>query len=117
MDRKYKFLVDKLVSSGIKLLAVDFDLTILNVHTRGHWQFTPKMLATRVRPTFKTFLTEAVNSKQIHVAVVTYSPQVSLVREVLEESLKDCNTNAICIRGSDGKWEPFRGVTCEGVLE
>lgn len=111
---KYSGMVQKLVSLSIKLVAVDFDLTIINVHTRGSWQFTSKALASRVRPTFKHFLTAALNCNDLHVAVVTQSPQVSLVREVLEQALPDCNTSGIHIRGTDGKWKEVKGVTKEG---
>ena len=48
------------------------------------------------------------------VAVVTHSPQATLVRQVLEESLKDCDTNEIAIRGSDNSWKKVHGVTGEG---
>ena len=107
-------MVQKLVSLSIKLIAVDFDLTIINVHTRGSWQFTSKALASRVRPTFKQFLTAALNCNDLHIAVVTQSPQVPLVREVLEQALPDCDTSAIHIRGTDGKWKELKGVTKEG---
>lgn len=110
---KYSIIVQNLIRAGIKMVAVDFDLTILNIHTHGFWQFTSKMLATRVRPCFKHFLSEALNSN-LHVAVVTHSPQADLVREVLELSLPDCDTRMIEIRGADGKWKEVRGVTKEG---
>ncbi|KXJ18869.1 uncharacterized protein LOC110231704 [Exaiptasia diaphana] len=110
---KYSKIVQNLLASGIKLVAVDFDLTILNVHTRGFWQFTSKMLATRVRPCFQKFLTVAVNS-DLHVAIVTQSPQVSLVQEVMEQTLPDCDTGRIVIRGADGTWKMLKGVSKEG---
>ena len=111
---KYTRIVQNLLAARIKLVAVDFDLTILNVHTRGAWQFTSKMLATRVRPCFQQFLTVAVNS-DLHVAVVTQSPQVSLIQEVLEQALPDCDTGRIVIRGADGSWKMLKGVSKEGT--
>ena len=111
---KYAGIVQKLVSLSIKLVAVDFDLTILNVHTHGNWQFTAKSLASRVRPAFKQFLTAVLECDQLHVAVVTQSPQVSLVREVLEETLPQSNTGRIHIRGNDGTWRAIKGVSKEG---
>lgn len=113
---KYSSMVQKLVSLSIKLVAVDFDLTIINVHTRGSWQFTAKALASRVRPTFKQFLTAALKYNDLHIAVVTQSPQVSLVREVLEEALPESNTSRIHIRGTDGSWKEVKGVTKEGKI-
>lgn len=111
---KYAGIVQKLVSLSIKLVAVDFDLTILNVHTHGNWQFTAKSLSSRVRPAFKQFLTAVLECDQLHVAVVTQSPQVSLVREVLEETLPQSNTGRIHIRGNDGTWRAVKGVSKEG---
>lgn len=113
---KYARIVQKLVSLSIKLVAVDFDLTILNVHTHGNWQFTAKSLASRVRPAFKQFLTAVLECDQLHVAVVTQSPQVSLVREVLEEILPQSNTGRIHIRGNDGTWRAVKGVSKEGKI-
>ncbi|XP_068694748.1 uncharacterized protein [Montipora foliosa] len=111
---KYASMVQKLVSLSVKLVAVDFDLTIINIHTRGNWQFTAKSLASRVRPTFKLFLAAALECKNLHVAVVTQSPQVSLVREVLEETFPESDTGRIHIRGTDGTWREVKGVTREG---
>ncbi|KAM7436603.1 hypothetical protein ABFA07_013620 [Porites harrisoni] len=111
---KYSSMVQRLVSLSVKLIAVDFDLTIINIHTHGSWQFTSKALVSRVRPTFKHFLTAALKCSDLHVAVVTQSPQVSLVREVLEKALPDCDTSVIHIRGSDGKWKELKGVSKEG---
>ena len=60
--------------TGINLLAVDFDLTLIDVHTGGCWVGSAAALASRVRPCMKRILDEALNSG-IHVAVVTFSPQ------------------------------------------
>ncbi|KAJ7337268.1 hypothetical protein OS493_010125 [Desmophyllum pertusum] len=111
---KYASMVQKLVSLGIKLVAVDFDLTIVNVHTRGCWQFTSKSLVSRVRPSFKQFFIAALNCSDLHVAVVTLSPQIPLIREVMEQALPESNTSRIHYRGTDGKWKEVKGVTKEG---
>ena len=113
---KYASMIQKLLSLSIKLVAVDFDLTILNVHTQGSWQFTAKALASRVRPSFKQFLAAALNCNDLYVAVVTQSPQVSLVREVLQEALPESNTGRIHIRGVDGTWKEVKGVIKDGKL-
>lgn len=111
---KYSKIVQRLVSTGIKLVAVDFDLTILSIHTHGFWPFTSKQLIQKVRPSFQQFLTVALNSGHLHVAVVTQSPQVQLVQEVLREALPNCDTNNIIYRGADGKWKEIKGVPKEG---
>lgn len=112
---KYSSMVQKLLSLSIKLVAVDFDKTIINIHTRGSWQFTSKSLVSRVRPSFKQFFTAVLNTNGLHVAVVTHSPQIPLIREVLEQALPDCDTSRIHYRGKDGKWKEVKGVTKEGT--
>lgn len=112
---KYSSMVQKLLSLSIKLVAVDFDKTIINIHTRGSWQFTSKSLVSRVRPSFKQFFKAVLNTSGLHVAVVTHSPQVPLIREVLEQALPDCDTSRIHYRGKDGKWKEVKGVTKEGT--
>lgn len=112
---KYSSMVQKLLSLSIKLVAVDFDKTIINIHTRGSWQFTSKSLVSRVRPSFKQFFTAVLNTNGLHVAVVTHSPQIPLIREVLEQALPDCDTSRIHYRGKDGKWKEVKGVTKEGI--
>lgn len=111
---KYTSMVQKLLSLSIKLVAVDFDKTIINIHTRGVWQFTSKSLVPRVRPSFKQFFTAMLNCSDLHVAVVTYSPQTTLIREVLEQALPDCDTSRIHYRGTDGNWKGVKGVPKEG---
>lgn len=111
---KYSSMVQKLLSLSIKLVAVDFDQTIINIHTRGNWQFTSKSLVSRVRPSFKQFFMAMLNSSDLHVAVVTHSPQIPLIREVLEQALPDCDTSRIHYRGTDGKWKEVKGITKEG---
>lgn len=61
--------------AGIKLLAIDFDLTLIDVHTEGCWTGSAAALASRVRPCIKEVVDEALGSG-IHVAVVTFSSQV-----------------------------------------
>lgn len=112
---KYSSMVQKLLSLSIKLVAVDFDQTIINIHTRGNWQFTSKSLVSRVRPSFKQFFMAMLNSSDLQVAVVTHSPQIPLIREVLEQALPDCDTSRIHYRGTDGKWKEVKGVTKEGT--
>lgn len=113
---KYSSMVQKLLSLSIKLVAVDFDKTIINIHTRGSWQFTSKSLVSRVRPSFKQFFTAVLNTSGLHVAVVTHSSQIPLIREVLEQALPDCDTSRIHYRGKGGEWKEVKGVTKEGTV-
>ena len=75
-----------LFRKGIKVLALDFDKTIIDIHTSGFWrQGTPKLVE-HVRHCFRLLITAALESK-MHVCVVTYSMQPGLIRDVLQLSL------------------------------
>jgi len=77
-------------SVGIKVLAIDFDLTIVNTHTGGRWKDTSIALAEHVRPVFKHLIPLADESGML-ISVVTFSRQVSLIRKVLQQSMEGDN--------------------------
>ena len=72
-----------LVAKGVKVLALDFDKTIVSVHTAGFWRQGTPNLAEHVRPCFKALIEAALDTK-LHVCVVTYSMQPMLIRDVLK---------------------------------
>jgi hypothetical protein len=63
-------------STQINLVAVDFDMTMVDVHTGGRWQSGEAELAQRIRPFFRAFIPKAAEHG-LHVAVVTFSEQVN----------------------------------------
>ncbi|CAM9415018.1 unnamed protein product [Ectocarpus sp. 4 AP-2014] len=94
----------------VNFLALDFDLTILNIHTSGRWPGTPEQLTQRIRPFFQALIPIAV-TKGIHVGVVTFSPQVSMISSVLKAAFPHV-ASQIPIRGDDFSWEyEGRGAT------
>jgi hypothetical protein len=68
---------------SINFLAIDFDQTILDTHTGGNWKGTAEELVQHVRPMFRHLIPAALD-EEIHIAVVTFSGQTELVRNVLE---------------------------------
>lgn len=66
---------EMLAEAGIRLLAVDFDLTLVNIHTGGGWRQNAEQLARRVRPGMKKLIQTSM-ANGVHVAIVTFSPQV-----------------------------------------
>mmetsp|Transcript_14630 Transcript_14630/g.29561 ORF Transcript_14630/g.29561 Transcript_14630/m.29561 type:complete len:235 (+) Transcript_14630:243-947(+) len=84
LDPKCTAAASSLVSSGINLLALDFDETIIDLHTNGIWNDTPNELSTHVRPVF-TCLLNAAMERGLHVAVVTFSEQENLISNVMEQ--------------------------------
>lgn len=81
--------VELLRRLGIKLVAFDFDYTLVNIHTGGQWPDSAEKLAEFVRPCFRHLLPELLRCHDIHTCVVTFSPQEQLIRQVLKISLKD----------------------------
>ena len=98
--------ITALNNMGINCLALDFDLTLINTHTNGNTNKGPVAIASCVRPVFKALIPKAVDAGAcvcwlrfiivdlvalilsilcagIRIVVVTFSPQVDLIREVL----------------------------------
>lgn len=82
-------IVELLRRLNIRLVAFDFDYTIVTIHTGGQWLDSPEKLAEFVRPCFRDLLPVLLKTPDLNVCVVTYSPQERLIREVLRISLKD----------------------------
>ncbi|CAM9587717.1 unnamed protein product [Scytosiphon promiscuus] len=95
----------------VNFLALDFDLTILDIHTSGRWPGTPEQLTQRIRPFFQALIPVAV-AEGMYVGVVTFSPQVSMISSVLKAAFPDVASQQIPIRGDDFSWEyEGRGAT------
>eukprot|EP00548_Thalassiothrix_antarctica_P000792 CAMPEP_0194144984 /NCGR_PEP_ID=MMETSP0152-20130528/13925_1 /TAXON_ID=1049557 /ORGANISM="Thalassiothrix antarctica, Strain L6-D1" /LENGTH=185 /DNA_ID=CAMNT_0038845011 /DNA_START=99 /DNA_END=656 /DNA_ORIENTATION=- len=81
----------------INFLALDFDQTILQIHTGGNWKGTAEELLTNVRPIFRDLIPAALD-EGMHVAVVTFSTQLDKIRYILDE-LTNNRAGDIPIRG------------------
>lgn len=68
---------------GKGLLAIDFDNTTTQIHTSGYWTGSAEGLAVHVRPLFRAMLRIAVPKENLSVAIVTFSGQIDLIKEVL----------------------------------
>jgi hypothetical protein len=68
---------------SIKLVAFDFDQTIVSIHTGGIWTDSADKLVEFVRPCFRHLLFELIKYDDLHIAVVTFSPQKELIKSVL----------------------------------
>ncbi|KAK3803221.1 hypothetical protein RRG08_013804 [Elysia crispata] len=75
-----------LTKKGIKLLAVDFDKTLIDIHSRGVWDDGLSKLASHVRPCMRDMLEAAIH-KGVFVAIVTYHRQDWLIKELLQKIL------------------------------
>ncbi|KAI2495037.1 hypothetical protein MHU86_19469 [Fragilaria crotonensis] len=68
---------------NINFLAIDFDKTIMEIHTGACWKQSAQELLPYVRPMFSRLIPLAID-EGIHVAVVTFSSKTEMVRHILE---------------------------------
>eukprot|EP00118_Oscarella_pearsei_P015331 m.137750 g.137750 ORF g.137750 m.137750 type:complete len:190 (+) comp38228_c1_seq1:158-727(+) len=101
--------VDHLLSIGVRLVALDFDATIVDVHTGGKWKEGAKKLAKHVRPCFADLMDAVLKQKGMYLAIVTQSPQTDLIRKVLKKKLSG-NHKEVVIKGEDQTWEREPGI-------
>lgn len=89
---------------GTKLVCIDFDATLVRVHTGGAWLRSAAELLPHVRPLFLQLVPRLVHCG-VHVAVVTFSPQVALIRQVLALAFPAPVAQRLIVRGDDASWE------------
>lgn len=115
--------VTKLVKKNIKLLALDFDLTILDIHTYGKWDGPVEKLAPHVRPCMRDLMETAVN-KGVNVCIVTFHRQMELIQDLLRNVLSkkvapkivvQVNTPEILARMEDEKESFVPTAVTEGL--
>jgi nucleoside diphosphate kinase len=96
-------IVGRMARHGIRLLALDWDLTVLDCHTKNKWWGPSDELAKHIRPLFKHLIQQAISAK-ITVAIVTFSEQTRFIREALNHSIPN-GGSGIIIRGNDQSWD------------
>jgi len=131
--------IDKLSELDINFLALDFDQTILDIHTGGNWKGSQDELFPHIRPVFAQLITTALrtesisNGNGIEIAVVTFSFQTRFVRGVIDHIIEvglDHDTSKklgmigiggvvdtsqkIPIRGGDRSWRYNGSGSIEG---
>ena len=109
-------IMPQLIERRYKLLALDFDNTIVGVHTMGMWNGTLEELTPFVRPVFRALLQAAAATEEMNLAVVTFSGQVGLVRGVLASVVGEAYAARVPIRGSDGSWSAPAGASQDGKM-
>jgi len=93
----------------INFIALDFDKTLIECHTGGAWKNSVDSLARYIRPFFKAFIPAAIDAN-IYIAIVTFSPQVDLIREMLMDEFPG-HGGKIVIRGMNDSWH-YTGAGC-----
>lgn len=117
MDERVNSILSEIISKRqVRVLSIDFDATIIQVHTYGAWRGTSEELSLHVRPVFISLLKSALSLKEngLHVSVVTFSAQAKLIRKVLGHVLGEELARHIIIRCNDLKWEWPQGFEQAG---
>ena len=107
LREKCKEAILKLKQLQINFVAIDFDKTLVDVHTCGRWTDNSTVLATKLRPLFKCFVPMALDNK-LCVAIVTFSGQTTLIQEVLRTTFPN-HHEQIVLRARDNSWGNMGG--------
>merc|ERR1712166_1238 len=91
--------IRNLKGRGTRVLALDFDLTCVDVNTNGMWRGTADTLASHFRPVMREVILEA-HSIGIKVAVASFSGQPQLIQEVLDLAVPDMSDHVLIRAGS-----------------
>lgn len=97
--------VRKLQQVHVNLLAIDFDYTFIDIHTRGNWPGQAIDLVPHARPDLCRLIAAALSTGNIHVAIVTFSRQPAMVKQVLEGALGLEMAEKIPVRANDHSWQ------------
>jgi hypothetical protein len=95
--------IAKLQELDINFLALDFDQTLIDIHTGGRWGGTVQELESHVRSEFAQLMVAACQNN-IRMAIVTFSLQPSMIATVVESIVGHEQAVRIPIRGGDRSW-------------
>jgi hypothetical protein len=104
LDAAVSAAIQNLQRLRINFLAIDFDQTLIDIHTGGVWTGTVDELVPHVRVEFRELIASALQTGTIHVAIVTFSKQPAIIKSVLEGVLGMELASKIVIRGEDRSW-------------
>lgn len=76
------------------LYILDFDKTLVDIHTQNNWNLTIEQLTEHVRPIFLSLINKWINRGN-DVAIATYSKQVKLIQKVLKHFFPN-HTFVVC---------------------
>lgn len=102
-----------IVGAGIRMLALDFDETLISVHTGSDWTESAEKLANYFRSVFRLLILQSLDAG-VHVAIVTRSNQTGLIRNVLDIVLTPLMAARVVIRGEDRSWNQSADILTAG---
>ena len=77
-------LVSTMEEKGIKVVALDFDQTLISIHSGGVWKDSVDNLAKHLRPCMRDLLDVALQ-RDLITCIVTFHSQPWLIREMLKK--------------------------------
>ena len=78
-------IIEACLERQIRVLAFDFDLTILDIHTQGQWQGPADELLDHIQPWAKCLMRAVLEHSQVILAVATFSSQPAMIRNLLRK--------------------------------
>ena len=107
-------IVQALRHIGTKLVCIDFDATFLDIHTGGAWNHNVSSLLPHVRPLFAA-LVPLLHEANIYIALVTFSPQVDMIRSLLHLCFP-LFAHDVIVRGNDTTWSISHALCSDFAL-
>lgn len=99
------------------MVALDFDLTIIDLHTGGNWEGDATTLVSHVRPQVQCLM-QQVKKLGLHVAVASFSAQEELLRETIRLAMSDSDgTSMIVVGGRNSSEKTGKRRQLEKVLD
>lgn len=75
-------IVDALHRSGVEYVAIDFDKTLINIHTGGEWWRDSSSILPHIRPQLR-ILVRVLHQQGQGIAMVSFSRQMDIIRACL----------------------------------
>ena len=102
----------------MKTIALDFDKTLIDIHTYNNWNSSIEELSKHIRPMFHNLIYIWAN-KGYNISIVTFSNQTHIIKEVLKLTFPNIK---IDVHGglpdviTDGKCGHIRKLNNENVV-
>ncbi|GAB1602609.1 hypothetical protein Ahia01_000540500 [Argonauta hians] len=94
-------MIEALKQHRITLLAVDFDMTLVELHTGGIWNEAVEDLLEHFRPSILKLIDSSLDHpRHIKVCIVTYFMQPWIIEELLALALPHRDASQILVRGN-----------------
>jgi len=107
-------LAGAMIRSNVRIFAIDFDNTLIDIETQNRWEGSSILLAEHLRPFFIELIPVLLR-KGIIVSIVSFSSQTHLIRSVLRQALGVTTSRLILVRGNDGSWLPVPNSILPGA--